>query len=89
MLSLSKYTVFEMKNLSGNNNSKVIAPLLMYLFERIDSSLSSLIPTVIFLDESWFELQHPIFAGNILLPLVKKKRTPLKDIEDLSEYFVS
>ena len=62
MLSLSKYSVFEMKNLSGNNNSKVIAPLLMYLFERIDSSLSSLIPTVIFLDESWFELQHPIFA---------------------------
>ena len=65
MLSLSKYTVFEMKNLSGNNNSKVIAPLLMYLFERIDSSLSTLIPTIIFLDESWFELQHPIFAGKL------------------------
>ena len=65
MLNLSKYTVFEMKNLSGDNNSKVIPPLLMYLFERIDSSLTSLIPTIIILDESWFELQHPIFAGKM------------------------
>ncbi len=63
MLNLSKYTVFEMKNLTVNE--RVIAPLLMYLFERIDASLSSLIPTIIVLDESWFELQHPLFAGKM------------------------
>ena len=63
MLKLSKYTVFEMKNLTANE--RVIAPLLMYLFERIDASLSTLIPTMIILDESWFYLQHPIFAGKI------------------------
>ena len=46
-------------------NERVIAPLLVYLFERINSSLSTLVPTIIFLDESWFYLQHPIFAGKI------------------------
>ena len=63
MLNLSDYTVLEMKNLSANE--KVIAPLLMYLFKRIDAGLSSERPSIIFLDESWFAFQHPLFAGKI------------------------
>jgi type IV secretion system protein VirB4 len=63
MLNISQYTVFEMSKLT--KNEKVIAPLLMYLFERIQSSLNTNIPSIIVLDESWFYLQHPIFAVKI------------------------
>jgi type IV secretion system protein VirB4 len=63
LLSLDqKITAFEMGPLLYDPTS--IAPVLLYLFHRISSSLDGT-PTMIVLEEAWALLKNPLFAAKI------------------------
>ena len=61
----SRFVTFEMDNLPmGEEGRGIVAPLLLYLFHRIDTLLDGS-PTLILLDEAWSLLDHPMFAAKI------------------------
>ncbi|UTV80047.1 conjugal transfer protein TrbE [Acidithiobacillus sp. YTS05] len=61
----SRFVTFEMDNLpTGEEGKGIVAPLLLYLFHRIDTLLDGS-PTLILLDEAWSLLDHPMFAAKI------------------------
>ena len=62
-LSLSDFTVFEIGELM-NLGDKYALPTLLYLFRRIERSLTGK-PTVIILDEAWLMLGHTVFRAKI------------------------
>ena len=62
-LSLSDFSVFEIEELM-NLDDKYALPVLLYLFQRIEMSLNG-DPAVIFLDEAWLLLAHPVFREKI------------------------
>ncbi len=57
-------TVFEIEELMAADNPKVIMPVLLYMFRRIERSLHGQ-PAAIFLDEAWLMLGHPVFREKI------------------------
>jgi type IV secretion system protein TrbE len=62
-LSLSDFTVFEIGELM-NLGEKYALPTLLYLFRRIERSLTGQ-PAVIILDEAWLMLGHAVFRAKI------------------------
>jgi type IV secretion system protein TrbE len=60
---LDSFTVFEVEELM-NLSPKYGLPILLYLFRRIERSLRGQ-PAVIFLDEAWLMLGHPVFREKI------------------------
>jgi type IV secretion system protein VirB4 len=58
-LSFSRFNTFEMGELM-ELGEKYAVPALLYIFRRIERSLDGK-PTVIFLDEAWLMLSHPVF----------------------------
>jgi len=62
-LSLSDFTVFEIEELMGLGE-KFALPVLLYLFRRIERSLTGQ-PAAIILDEAWLMLGHPAFKARI------------------------
>ena len=46
------------------NTPSVVAPVLMYLFHRLEKRFTG-VPTLLILDEAWLFLDHPIFAKKI------------------------
>ena len=56
--------VFEIEELMGMGDPKYSLPVLLYLFRRIERSLKGQ-PAVIFLDEAWLMLDHPVFSAKI------------------------
>ena len=74
-LSLSDFSVFEIEDLM-NLDDKYALPVLLYLFQRIEMSLTG-DPTVIFLDEAWLLLAHPVFKEKIRewLKVLRKANT--------------
>ena len=62
-LSLSKFTTFEIGELM-NLGEKFALPVLLYLFRRIERSLTGQ-PAAIILDEAWIMLGHPVFRDKI------------------------
>lgn len=50
------YVVFEMKHLSSMK--KIIAPLLMYLFYKIEKATDGIRPVFLIVDEVWFALDN-------------------------------
>ena len=71
--NFSDYVVFEMKHLSGMK--KVIAPLLLYLFYKIEKATDGIKPTVISIDEAWFALDNvPGFKEKIKDWLATKRK---------------
>ncbi len=62
-LSLSDFTVFEIGELM-NLGEKYALPTLLYLFRRIERSLTGQ-ATVIILDEAWLMLGHAVFRAKI------------------------
>lgn len=46
------------------NMPSIIAPVLSYLFHRLEKYFSG-VPTLLILDEAWLFLDHPIFANKI------------------------
>ncbi len=62
-LSLQNFTVFEIEELM-NLGDKYALPTLLYLFRRIERSLTGQ-PAAIILDEAWLMLGHPVFRAKI------------------------
>lgn len=62
-LGLSDFTVFEIESLM-NLGDKYALPVLLYLFRRIEKSLTGP-PAAIILDEAWLMLGHPVFREKI------------------------
>ncbi len=53
---------FEMGEVLADKNT--LAPVLMYLFHKVNLSLDGT-PTIVVLDEAWALIDNPIFAGKI------------------------
>ena len=62
-LELTDFTVFEIEELM-NLGERYALPVLLYLFRRIERSLTGQ-PTVIILDEAWVMLGHAVFREKI------------------------
>jgi type IV secretion system protein VirB4 len=62
-LNFRDFQVFEMEELMGRKD-KVVIPVLLYLFRRIEKSLDGK-PTLLPIDEAWLMLEHPVFAPKI------------------------
>jgi type IV secretion system protein VirB4 len=62
-LELSRFTCFEVEELM-NLGEKFCLPVLLYLFRRIERSLTGQ-PTAIIIDEAWLMLGHPVFREKI------------------------
>ncbi|MCL5237732.1 MAG: conjugal transfer protein TrbE [Nitrospirae bacterium] len=74
-LSYGRIQCFEMEHLM--NIPQALPHALDYLFHRIEARLSSLIPTLIILDEAWIYLDNPLFAAKIRewLKVLRKANT--------------
>lgn len=62
-LSLTDFTCFEIEELM-NLGEKYALPVLLYIFRRIERSLTGQ-PAVIILDEAWLMLGHPVFREKL------------------------
>lgn len=62
-LELTDFTVFEIEELM-NLGDRYALPVLLYLFRRIERSLTGQ-PTAIILDEAWVMLGHTVFREKI------------------------
>jgi type IV secretion system protein VirB4 len=62
-LGISDFQVFEMESLMGLG-PKNVAPILLYLFHRIERRLQGQ-PTLIVLDEAWLMLLNQLFESKI------------------------
>ncbi|MEJ5074856.1 conjugal transfer protein TrbE [Enterobacter ludwigii] len=62
-LQLSHLQVFEIESLM-NRGDKDLIPVLLYLFRRIERSLTGQ-PAAIIIDEAWIALSHPVFREMI------------------------
>jgi type IV secretion system protein VirB4 len=71
-LALADLQCFETEALMGQ--AGVVAPVLTYLFHRLEERLSGR-PTLLILDEAWIFLDHPLFASRIRewLKVLRKK----------------
>ena len=71
--TFSDYNVFEMKHL--NNMKKVIAPLTLYLFYKIERATDGVRAMVISIDEAWFALNNvPGFKEQVKEWLATKRK---------------
>ncbi|MBU0455783.1 MAG: conjugal transfer protein TrbE [Gammaproteobacteria bacterium] len=61
-VSDSVWQCYEMEELMSMPS--VIAPILSYLFHRLESRFTG-VPTLLVLDEAWLFLDHPVFAEKI------------------------
>ncbi len=57
-------TVFEIEELMAMGDPKIILPVLLYLFRRIERSLHGQ-PAIITLDEAWLVLGHEVFREKL------------------------
>lgn len=62
-LALSHLQVFEIESLM-NRGDKDLIPVLLYLFRKIERSLTGQ-PAMIIIDEAWIALSHPVFRNMI------------------------
>ncbi|KQX19189.1 MULTISPECIES: conjugal transfer protein TrbE [unclassified Sphingomonas] len=71
-LAFSDLQCFETEALMGQ--AGVIAPVLTYLFHRLEERFTGR-PTLLILDEAWIFLDHPLFAARIRewLKVLRKK----------------
>lgn len=71
-LAIADVQCFETEMLMGQ--AGVVAPVLTYLFHRLEDRFSGK-PTLLILDEAWIFLDHPLFAARIRewLKVLRKK----------------
>jgi type IV secretion system protein VirB4 len=62
-LNFGDFQTFEMEELMGRGD-KVVIPVLLYLFRRIEKSLVGA-PTLLSIDEAWIMLEHAVFKPKI------------------------
>jgi type IV secretion system protein VirB4 len=61
------FQVFELEHLltsTGRASEKHVAPVLLYLFHRIEQRLTGR-PTLIVIDEAWTVMDHPLFVEQV------------------------
>ena len=63
-LQEGRYQVFELKHLIGLSD-KVLIPVLLYLFRRVEQQLDAGRPTLIVIEEAWAALMRSLFASRI------------------------
>lgn len=88
-LDLADFMTFEIEQLMGLGE-KFALPVLLYLFMRIEESLSEedARPTLLILDEAWLMLAHPAFRDKIeewLRSMAKKNCSVLMATHSISE----
>ncbi|MCY0386737.1 conjugal transfer protein TrbE [Robbsia sp. Bb-Pol-6] len=88
-LDLADFMTFEIEQLMGLGE-KYALPVLLYLFMRIEESLSAedARPTLLILDEAWLMLAHPAFRDKIeewLRSMAKKNCAILMATQSISE----
>lgn len=88
-LDLADFMTFEIEQLMGLGE-KFALPVLLYLFMRIEESLSEedARPTLLILDEAWLMLAHPAFLNKIeewLRSMAKKNCSVLMATQSISE----
>ena len=84
-LALGDIQCFETEALMGQ--AGVVAPVLTYLFHRLEARLDGR-PTLLILDEAWVFLDHPLFAARIrewLKTLRKKNVAVIFATQNLSD----
>ena len=71
-LAIADVQCFETEDLMGQGG--VVAPVLTYLFHRLEERFTGR-PTLLILDEAWVFLDHPLFAARIRewLKVLRKK----------------
>jgi type IV secretion system protein VirB4 len=71
-LAVADVQCFETESLMGQ--AAVVAPVLTYLFHRLEERFTGR-PTLLILDEAWIFLDHPLFAARIRewLKVLRKK----------------
>lgn len=71
-LAMADVQCFETEALMGQ--AGVVAPVLTYLFHRLDERFTGR-PTLLILDEAWVFLDHPLFAARVRewLKVLRKK----------------
>jgi len=62
-LKNNRYQVFEMEHLM-NMGEKAVIPVLLYLFRQVERRLDGR-PTLVFIDEAWLALSHPMFREKV------------------------
>jgi type IV secretion/conjugal transfer VirB4 family ATPase len=72
VFAIADMQCFETEDLMGQ--SGVVAPVLTYLFHRLEERFTGR-PTLLILDEAWVFLDHPLFAARIRewLKILRKK----------------
>ena len=88
-LALADVQCFETEALMGQ--SGVVAPVLTYLFHRLEERFDGR-PTLLVLDEAWIFLDHPLFAARIrewLKTLRKKNVAVLFATQSLADIAAS
>jgi type IV secretion system protein VirB4 len=87
-LALSDVQCFETEALMGQVG--VVAPVLTYLFHRLEERFDGR-PTLLILDEAWVFLDHPLFAARIRewLKVLRKKNVAVvfatQSLADIAE----
>jgi type IV secretion/conjugal transfer VirB4 family ATPase len=87
-LRLTDVQCFETEALMAQ--SSVIAPVLTYLFHRLEAAFDGR-PTMLVLDEAWIFLDNPLFAGRIRewLKVLRKKNVAVifatQSLSDISQ----
>ncbi|MBU6472837.1 MAG: conjugal transfer protein TrbE, partial [Alphaproteobacteria bacterium] len=73
-LALSAVQCFETEELMHGAEHGAVAPVLTYLFHRLEARFDGR-PTLLVLDEAWVFLDHPLFAARIRewLKVLRKK----------------
>lgn len=88
-LSNSDHAVFEMESLM--QVPRLIAPVLAYVFHRLESRFDGA-PTLLILDEAWLFLDHPMFSQRLrewLKTLRKKNVSVVFATQSLSDVSTS
>lgn len=85
------YQVFELKHLMDLEN-KILLPVLLYLFRRVEQKLDAGRPSLIVIEEAWLPLMHSLFASRIkqwLLTLRKQNAAVMLVTQSLSQLYES
>jgi type IV secretion system protein TrbE len=85
------YQVFELKRLADMED-RVLVPVLLYLFHRVEQRLEQGRPSFIVVEEAWLPLMKGIFAARIkqwLLTLRKQNAAVLLATQSLAQLYES
>jgi type IV secretion system protein TrbE len=85
------YQAFELKRLADMED-RVLVPVLLYLFHRVEQRLEQGRPSLIVIEEAWLPLMKSIFAARIkqwLLTLRKQNAAVLLATQSLAQLYES